>query len=294
MGEIKIIKVCQSQVFSDGHMGLQKGDKLKKSSHIVKWNPVVQDGISKVGGRLHQSMSWTDVKHPVVLPKNHHISTLIFWHIHQGTGHSGRKYSRSKLRERFWIPQADSAIRKILSKSVTCKKVSGKPGEQKMKNLPQHPLKPDKTPLTYRLGTDYVRPFEVKRGQSRSRAVVYCSRLIVRAIHIDVAHSLSIDSCINAFFKRSISRRGQVSVVRSDNGTNLVGAEKEMCKAAKDWNPSKISATLLQRGITWIYNPPAGSHFGGISERQIYSLRKILTQVLKQQPLHDERCDFFL
>ncbi|XP_037631889.1 uncharacterized protein LOC119491753 [Sebastes umbrosus] len=287
MGEIEIIKFCQSQGFGDELISLQKGDKLKGSSHIVKLDPVLQNGILRVGGRLHQSALPEDAKHPVILPKGHHVSTLILRHIHQETGHGGRNYTLSRLRERFWIPQADSAIRKILSKCVTCKKISAKPGEQRMANLPQDRLIPDKPPFT-NVGIDFFGPFEVKRGRSRvKRYGVLFTCLTVRAIHIEVAHSLDTDSCINAF-RRFIARRGQVSVMRSDNGTNLVGAEKEMREAIKGWNQSKISDMLIQKGITWIFNPPAGSHFGGVWERQIRSVRKILNQTLKQQPLDDE------
>lgn len=129
MGEIEMIKLCQSQSFSDELMTLQKGDKLKRSSHMVKLDPVVQDGILRVGGRSHQSALPADAKHPVILPKNHHVSTLILRYTHQETGHSGRNYTLSRLREIFWIPQADSPLRKILSKFATCRKISAKPGE---------------------------------------------------------------------------------------------------------------------------------------------------------------------
>ena len=287
-GEIEIIKLCQSQSFSDELLTLQKGDELKRSSHIVKLDPVVQDGILRVGGRLHRSALPADAKHPVILPKNHHVSTLILRHTHKETGHSGRNYTLSRLREKFWIPQADSALRKILSKCVTCRKISAKPAEQRMANLPQDRLIPDKPPFSS-VGIDYFGPFEVKCGRSTvKRYGVLFTCLTVRAIHIEVAHSLETDACINAF-RRFIARRGQVSVMRSDNGTNLVGAEKEMREAIKGWNQSKISEMLMQKGITWIFNPPAGSHFGGIWERQIRSVRRILNQILKQQPLDDER-----
>lgn len=109
MGEIEIIKICQSQSFSDELMTLQNGDKLKRSSHIVKLDPVMQDGILRVGGRLHQSTLPADVKHPVILPEDHHVSTLILRHIHKETGQ--RNFVLSRLRERFWIPQADSIMR---------------------------------------------------------------------------------------------------------------------------------------------------------------------------------------
>ena len=62
-----------------------------------------------------------------------------------------------------------------------------------------------------------------------------------------------------------------------------------MHEAIRGWNQSKISNMLMQKGITWIFNPPAGSHFGGFWERQIRSVRRILNQILKQQPLNDER-----
>ncbi|KAL4008191.1 hypothetical protein ACER0C_002043 [Sarotherodon galilaeus] len=286
-GETEIVKFCQNQSFAEELASLQKGDKLKRSSHIAKLDPFVQDGVLRVGGRLHESALPADVKHPLILPKGHHVSTLILRHIHQETGHGGRNYTLSRLRERFWIPQADSAIRKILSKCVTCRRTSAKPGEQRMANLPQDRLIPDKPPFT-NVGIDYFGPFEVKHGRSRvKRYGVLFTCLAVRAIHIEVAHSLETDSCINAF-RRFIARRGQVSVMRSDNGTNLVGAEKEMREAIKGWNHSKISEMLMQKGITWIFNPPAGSHFGGIWERQIRSVRRILNQILKQQPLDDE------
>ena len=128
------------------------------------------------------------------------------------------------------------------------------------------------------VGIDYFGPFEVKCGRSVvERYGVLFTRLTVRAIHIEVANSLESDSCINAL-RRFIARRGQVSILRSDNGTNLVGSEKEMCEAIKGWNQSKISNMFMQKGITWILNPPAGSHFGGTWERHIRSVRKFLTR----------------
>lgn len=42
--------------------------------------------------------------------------------------------------------------------------------------------------------------------------------------------------------------------MRSDNGTNLVGAEKEMCEAIKGWNTAKFAESLLQKDVTWIFN----------------------------------------
>ena len=45
---------------------------------------------------------------------------------------------------------------------------------------------------------------------------------------------------------------------------------------------------MLQRNIKWLFNPPSGSHFGGVWERSIRTVRKILTALMKEQPLDDE------
>ena len=50
--------------------------------------------------------------------------------------------------------------------------------------------------------------------------------LVIRAVHVEIASSLDTDSFINAL-RRFIARRGQVKVIYLDNGTHLVGAERE-------------------------------------------------------------------
>ncbi len=69
-----------------------------------------------------------------------------------------------------------------------------------------------------------------------------------RAVHLEVANSLETDSCIHAM-RRFICRRGQVKHIRSDNGTNLVGTQKELKKALNDLNKDWIQDSLLKYGI---------------------------------------------
>lgn len=111
--------------------------------------------------------------------------------------------------------------------------------------------------------------------------------LAIRAVHIEVASSLDTDSFINAL-RRFIARRGQVKELRSDNGTNFVGAQRELKEAIESWNQIQIHNTLLQRGIKWIFNPPTGSHNGGVWERLLRSVRKVLSATLNTQNLDEE------
>nr|XP_033947601.1 uncharacterized protein LOC117452900 [Pseudochaenichthys georgianus] len=206
-------------------------------------------------------------KHPIIMPNNMHPTTLLLQDIHERVGHSGRNYMLSRLRQRFWIPAANSAVRKILSRCVTCKRLQAKSHGQKMADLPSDRLLPNKPPFT-NVGVDYFGPIEVKRGRSIvKRYGVLFTCMTTRAIHLEVAHTLDTDSCINAL-RRFMCRRGQVSLMRSDNGTNLVSADKELRAAMQQWNQANMQEALAQKGIQWIFNPPAGPHFGGVWERQ--------------------------
>ena len=76
--------------------------------------------------------------------------------------------------------------------------------------------------------------------------------------------------------------------MRSDNGGNFVRGEKELHDAVNSWNQSQIHDYLLQRNIKWTFNPPAGSHHGGVRERCIRTVRQVLRALTKEQVLDDE------
>lgn len=55
--------------------------------------------------------------------------------------------------------------------------------------------------------------------------------------------------------------------MQSDNGSNFLGAEKELKRASLEMDNKKISQFLLDKGADWIKwqgNTPAASHMGGV------------------------------
>ena len=76
--------------------------------------------------------------------------------------------------------------------------------------------------------------------------------------------------------------------IRSDNGTNFVSSLRELKEALNKLNTDKIQRTLMQDGIQWRFNPPYGAHHGGVWERLIQQVKKVLHSILKQQSLDDE------
>lgn len=117
-----------------------------------------------------------------------------------------------------------------------------------MADLPIDRVSADLPPFTH-VGMDYFGPIDVKRGRGRvKRYGVIFTCLACRAVHLEVVHALDTDACINAL-RRFICRRGQVTEIRSDNGTNFVGSNRELKEALQELNQDKIQKALLQEGI---------------------------------------------
>ena len=285
--ELEIIKFSQRRKFSEEFSCLQRGESVKGNSHIYRLSPLLEDGVLRVGGRLSKAAMPEESKHPAIISKDLHISDLILRQIHQEVGHGGRNHMLSRLRQHYWIPAAGVAIRKIISRCVICRRQHGTAGQQQMADLPSDRVSAGEPPFTY-VGVDYFGPFDIKRGRSLvKRYGVIFTCLTIRAVHIEVASSLDTDSFINAL-RRFIARRGQIKELRSDNGTNFIGAERELKRAIEGWNLEQINDVLSLKGIKWTFNPPTGSHHGGAWERLIRSIRKILNSTLRTQSLDEE------
>ncbi|KAM7393992.1 hypothetical protein PAMP_020821 [Pampus punctatissimus] len=286
--EKSMIIFVQRQAFAPEVASLQMTPpRVHKSSRLCRLDPVLDEGVLRVGGRLHKSAMPEETKHPCILPKDSHVSVLLLRHIHEHSGHSGRNHMLSVLRKKYWIVKGNSLARKVLSKCVVCLRAKSKAGEQKMADLPLERIIPDLPPFT-NVGLDYFGPIAVKRGRSAvKRYGVLFTCMSSRAVHLEIAYTLDTDSCIHAL-RRFICRRGQVKHIRSDNGTNLVGAHAELKKALISLNERKIQEALLPDGIEWSFNPPAASHHGGVWERLIRSVRQVLNSTLHQQCIDDE------
>ncbi|XP_030586866.1 uncharacterized protein LOC115781376 [Archocentrus centrarchus] len=262
--------------------------KPLRVNNLRKLAPVrLSDGLLRVGGRLTNAPIPEAAKHPVILPQKHHVSELIIWHFHKLTGHSGAERVLSEIRQSFWIVRGRITVKRVLARCIPCKRHRAPISTQYMADLPADRVTPSQPPFTS-VGVDYFGPINIRRGRGEvKRYGCLFTCLTTRAIHLEVAHSLDTDSFINAL-QRFMARRGTPQLMRSDNGSNFVGARSELQKALDEWNQQKIEEHLLQRETQWKFNPPAASHMGGVWERQIRTVRSILMGLTGQQTLDDE------
>ena len=287
----QIVKEVQATSFSAEMIGLPREGNVNnrskkcKNSRFMKLDPFIDsDDILRVGGRLRRSEMPYELKHPVVLPKKHNVTELLIRYAHRKTAHQGRGITTNYIRSMgFWVLGCSAAVSRYIHKCVVCRKARGSLGKQKMADLPPDRME-DSPPFTY-TGVDYFGPFYVKEGRKETKrygAIFTC--LASRGIHLEVATSLSTDSFLNVL-RRFISLRGPMRLLRADQGTNFVGANNELKRALEEMDQEIVSRYLLKEGCDYIefkFSTPAASHTGGVWERQIRTVRNVLSTILQQ------------
>nr|XP_054587464.1 uncharacterized protein LOC129152993 [Nothobranchius furzeri] len=276
--ELVIIKLVQAEAFSEEINALRTKKTVpeSKDGRLCRLCPFLdEEGILRVGGRLTHASLHPHVKHPAILPKESHISTLLVRHFHAKVEHQGRGMTMNELRANgWWILGCSSLVSSQVYKCLKCRKYRRGTETQKMGDLPSDRIEP--TPPFTCVGMDCFGPLYVKDGRKElKRYGLILTCLCSRAIHIEVVDDLSTDSFINAL-RAFIAIRGNVRQLRCDRGTNFVGAQREFANLMKDMDQEKFKAF----GCDFLMNPPSASHMGGVWERQIRTIRSVLSAIL--------------
>ncbi len=309
--EAVILKLVQRNAFPDEIVALEEISEtkhndnrtkkrkekavIKKISSLFRLDPFIDEyGLLRVVGRISKSTELSeDAKHPVILPKKGHITSLVIRHVHEKVAHAGRGITLNELRSKYWVVNGNSAVRHHISKCVKCRRQRAAVGKQMMADLPLDRITPA-PPFTY-CAVDYFGPYYIKENRKQlKRYGVLFTCLASRAIHLETSTSLDTDSFICAL-RRFVARRGPVRQMRSDRGTNFIGAERELKLALEEMDHRRLQEISSKEFnadwlIRWKWNPPAASHMGGAWERQIRTVRSILSSLIRDygHALNDE------
>lgn len=88
-----IIKTVKREVYSEEFESLIKYGKISQRSTLLRLDPFVdEEGLLRVGGRIHYDDISDPEKHPLILPPNHHVTDLLIQHYHDQVAHQGRHF----------------------------------------------------------------------------------------------------------------------------------------------------------------------------------------------------------
>lgn len=280
---IAITRIVQLSAYPQEIKDLKAKGAVKSSSSIVALNPMLDDhGVLRVKGRIANPPVADAARNQAILPRDHPVTAVIVRHVHESIGHLGREHLISRVREKLWIPQIRVLVRSILGRCLRCKRLNARQIVQQMAPLPRSRMMAYQPPFSYS-GMDLFGPLQVKHG--RGTAKRWCclfTCMNTRAVHLELVQSMNTDDFIMCL-RRFINRRGEVSELRCDRGSNFVGAERELREEIKQWDQQKIDRELLQRGCKWIFQPPTASSMSGIWERLVRSAKTVLKAILGTQ-----------
>lgn len=265
---------------------------LKKHKNFSMWEKQLflfedDGGILRCRGRIGNASNLSySTKYPVILPGDHHLTTLYVLQAHARVFHNGVKETLTELRSRFWVIKGRSVVKQILHQCHVCHKHEGKPSR-----VPPPPPLPafqvQEAPPFTSTGVDFAGALFVKNAggpQSKIWIVLYTC-CVTRAIHLDLVSDKSAPTFIRSF-KRFSSRRGLPALMLSDNGKAFEAAAKVIKKVVASPEVQKYFNGL---GIEWRFNVPKAPWWGGVFERLVRSTKHCLRKALGQAKLsHDE------
>ena len=248
--EREIYKHSQLESFSTEYRHLINNQEVRKTSPLLSLRPFISDGLIRVGGRIAKNHLPFKNKHQIVVAKDHPLSKLLIIHHHEMNCHCGREQTLGMLRETVWIINGKSLTRKVLKECRYCKRQTLEPLSPMMSDLPKQRLDIG-SPAFNNTMIDYFGPLIVKlnKGTRTSQATTkrygaIFSCLTTRATHIKLVDDLSTDKFILTL-RWFICRSGSPSRINSDNGTNFVGAQRELGHALKMLNQKRIHNELI-------------------------------------------------
>ena len=274
----------QQESFPEVFNSVAKKENLLTKNPLTKLNPIVHEGLIRVGGRIQHSLLSYDQKFPLILPKNHALTIKIIDHTHEKTLHRGIQLTLSTLRNNYWILKGRQVVKAQIHKCMKCLKYRASPAYQLMGNLPETRLIPSR-PFE-KSGVDGAGPDWIRRSPGRGAKcykgyIILFICLSTKAIHLELVSDYTSESFLAAY-RRMVSRRGHCTDIYSDQGTNFIGAAREIKSLFKESSQfiREVSDSLSKYSSCWHFNPSASPHYGGIWEAAVKSTKYHLKRVI--------------
>ncbi|XP_062713361.1 uncharacterized protein LOC134290277 [Aedes albopictus] len=276
-----LFRQAQSETYADEIVTLAIHPRTS-TKRIIRNNPLFrsafidENGVARVQGRTKEcEFAARDAVEPIILPRHHHITRLIVADAHERFNHQNHTTIINELLQRYRIPRMKATYHAVRRNCQYCKNLQAKPQPPMMADLPQSRLATFSRPFTY-MGVDYFGPILVSVGRhSEKRWGVIATCLTTRAIHLQIAHTLSTNSCVMAI-RNVMARRGIPAVIYSDRGTNFQATNKELKAAIQQLDHDKLANEFTSSRTQWIFIPPLSPHMGGAWERLIRTVKQNL------------------
>ncbi|KAJ8018051.1 hypothetical protein HOLleu_44175 [Holothuria leucospilota] len=263
-----LIKSVQREVYHSEIVALRSGKNVASGSSIAKLTPFLgKDDVLRVKGRLQLSDLSYDEKHPVILPKGY-FSWLLIRSYHLKLKHAGVESLVSNLRNRY-IVGVRRLAKSVKRNCAPCQRLDALPCNQTAAPLP--PERVQQSPPFSVIGMDYGGPLYCCDFPGRKFYILLFTCSIIRAVHIELVDSLSVQDFLLSF-RRFVARRG-LPVIYSDNAKTFAKGQTKLLELYGSECP------------TWKFIAQRAPWWGGWWEKLVGSVKSALKKSVARASL---------
>ena len=245
------------------------------------------DGIWRCGGRLVNSELPYSTKHPILLSKDHPLTTLIVRQAHEKLQHDGVKETLTEVRSKYWIVKGRSMVKSIIHRCVVCRRFEGLPySAPPAPPLPSFRVR-EAPPFEY-TAVDFAGPMYCRTADvTKTKKIWIClyTCCVTRAVHLDIVPDMSAATFIRSV-RRFCARRGLPRMFISDNAKTFKAASRMIADVS---GQKEVQLHLERHCMEWRYNLEKAPWWGGLFERMVRMTKRCLRKMIGQAKLdYDE------
>ena len=232
-----------------------------------------KDELWRCGGRMLNTALPFSARNPILLARNHHLTTLLVFDAHERVLHNGVRETLAELRSAYWVVKGRQLVKRLLRACTTCRRHEGPPCQ----GVPSPPLpsfrvtesRPFQT-----TGVDYAGPLYIRTPVSSQTKVwmVLYTCYVTRAVHLDLVQDMTAETFLRSL-RRFTARRGTPTRIVSDNAKTFKSSAASLAKS------------LGVGSLKWQFNLEKAPWQGGAFERMIKSAKRCLRKAIGRNSL---------
>ena len=247
------------------------------------------NGLLRCHGRLENAEISEGARQPILLPKCSRYTELTIDMYHRKALHTGIAQTLSLVRQKFWIPQGRSVVRKILRACKICQKHEG--GPYKMPLMPPLPTERVSVAASFtNTGIDYFGPLYIKaKGDTQKVWVCLFTCLVTRAVHLELMQDMSAQQFLLGF-RRFIATHGKPNKVISDNASHFKLAAETIDRLWTNiLKETDVVSYVANENIQWKFIVELAPWMGGFYERLVGLVKRSLRKAIGRICLTNEQ-----
>ena len=193
----------------------------------------------------------------------------------------------TQIRKEFWIVGLRRIVSKIDKNCRQCLVTRQKVASQVMGSLP--PFRTEISSAWSQSSLDLFGPIWIKdavvtKGTREVRVnkkvwgtLFTC--LQARSIYIDWAEDYSTEALLHCI-RRYQADKGKISLIVSDPGTQLVGANNELKEVRRGWDQDELIRFGAKNGLEWRFTMASSPHQNGVTEILVKMVKGVMASLM--------------